>query len=390
MKATINIRKAVHRFYPPKEKRKAAWLPPGKPKKTQPAPEAPPPKTLRSPPKKVYPSPPLTDFPERIIIITDKNYAQVCSKLAEALSIEGIDAGFIDAKHETMDSPIVKKLFQGDHSRMLAIYYDPVDGRRNVFTQKINSPNDMPWALYRGSSYYRVDNLVMEDRITKPDAPENRLEWLRLMNEYYDSLTPLIMCGTECLLSINPRSVWLGQPQRFDRPFNIKKKPDTAGHITTPSLSRDIKKGTGRIRKAFDKIDFIPTQIIGYPRVSHDECEEFLDKLGFFIIAMMKYDGGLGYTGLEALDHSCLVISKNSKNAKLIQSPIIDAKTPGQLIKKLKYYVDNPDEYHHTRKQQFMWARTNFSYHGIASRLKRIINAAIDNNWKPPLKFRKL
>lgn len=398
IKATINIRKAVHRFYPPKEKKKASWQTPQNSK--QPTAKAPSRSVAAH--KKIYPSPPLTDFPERVIIITDKNYAQVCSKLAEALSSNGIEAGFIDATRNTMNSPIVKKLFEGNHSRMLAIYYDPVDMRKNVFTQKINSPKDMPWGLYHGSSYYRVDNMILEHNLairrknkkkaikSKPYHKPNRLNWLKTMNRYYDSLTPLVMCGTECLLSINPRSVWLGQPQRFDKPFDTKKKPNMVGHITTPSINRHVKKGTGHIQQAFDKVRFIPTQIVGYPKVPHHICKELLTKAGFFVMTMTEYDSGLGYAGLEALSHSCLLMSKNSKNAKLIQSPVINVRTPRHIINKLKYYVDNPDEYQHTRKQQFIWAKTNFSYPGIADRFRRIINATIDSNWKPPLKFRKM
>jgi hypothetical protein len=199
------------------------------------------------------------------------------------------------------------------------------------------------------------------------------------------------MVGTEDLLSINPRSMFLGQPQIF--PSFIKKKPlKMIGHITTPSPLRNIKKGTHLIRQGFNKIDFLETKIIGYPRVKHDVCIDLLTKAGIGVATMTDWDYGMGYVGLESLAYSCLTMSKNSVHAKAIKSPIIDVRKPNDIINKAKYYHDNPSEYEHVRHQQYLWAEQNFSHRAISRRFRDIIQFIIDNNWKATAtnKFRRL
>jgi hypothetical protein len=356
-------------------------------------------------------SPPLKAFPEKIIIITDKNYSNVCGKLEEALNGKGMNAVYINARKSGMNDPAVIEAFKGDHSGMLVLYYDPGDTKGTIryYTPNINAPPDIPWGLLRGSSYYRVDNLAMEcsrkpvpgnaygktvikkvngriyktaNRKTtyKKTVPYN-IAGIRKMNEFFDSLTPLVLIGTECLLTKNPRSMFLGQAQRFDDDFKEDKPLKKVGHITSSSPINNLKKGTNLIRDAFNKIDFIDTGIIGKPKVEHEECMRFFDEIGISVLSMTRFDSGLGYTGLESLSKSCLCISKNSVNAPMIGSPVVNAGSPKELIERVSYFHDNPEEYERVRRYQHDWGRKNFSYEAVADRFREILKYTIDHRW---------
>lgn len=343
----------------------------------------------------------LTAFPERVILITDKNYANICGKMQNCLTNDGIDVRSINARQMTMNDPYVIECFDGDHSKMLVIYYEPgnMKGETRFFTPNINAPPEIPWGLLRGSSQYRVDNLKMQSgqsnivkknghiykRFTKAGSPPTRrhnIGKLRTMNKFFDSSTPLVLVGTECLLTKNPRSMFLGQPQDFSMEYIKDKSLLKVGHITTSSPHRDIKKGTNNIAKAFKQMDFIDTAIIGNPKIAHSDCMAFLDNIGISVSTMTDFDSGTGYTTLEALSRSCLCMSKNSENAYMINSPIIDVRNEQDIIDRVKMFMDDPAGYEKTRRKQYEWGRDNFSYKAIANRFERIIQYLIKNGWR--------
>jgi len=352
---------------------------------------------------KTFKSPRLKEFPDRVIFITDKNYADIGNKMTNCLKEGGINARFINAPHWTMDDPYIQECFNLDHSKILAIFYDPGNtmGETRYFNKSVGIPTDVPWGLLRGSSYYRIKNLELEaqaigmmrigkKKIWNPNSPKSsKFTKMKRANKYFDSLTPLVMCGTECLLPINPKSVFLGQPQPFTMRFNTKKEPNMIGHITAASTYRSVKKGTGRITSAFNKIDFMETQIIGCPRVPKSKCESLLKNAGMIVITMTTWDSGLGYVGLESLESSCLTMSSLPKSSQLINSPIVHVGKPKDLVEKARFYHDEIDEFHRVRKIQHDWGKKHFSYKAIAARFREIVQNAIDNKWeKVDEKFR--
>jgi len=217
-----------------------------------------------------------------------------------------------------------------------------------------------------------------EEQFSKKGTNLN-LSKIQKMNEYFDSGTPLVMCGTECLLDINPKSVFLGQPQKF-LAYNPDKKPDSIGHIATSNQS-DIHKGTNKIAQAFDKIDFIPAEIIGRKKVPHDQCMSFMDRMGMFVATMTDFNSGIGYTTLEAASRSCLVMSKTPIQSRKIKSKVLHVRNPDILISMTRHFVNNPDIYEKTRREQYDWFVNNFSYNAIANRFRKLVTDAIDEGW---------
>jgi len=381
-----------------------------RPGRTKPKRTPPPPTIIRKgktkSPNKVEESPPLTEFPDRIIIISDKNFAHIGDKLENCFSYLGTDNYFINANTHTMESEYVIDAFDCDHARALVIYYDPgnVKGKTNHFTSTVNAPADIPWCLFRGSSIYRVDNLkyeygnphIAKQRKKRPlyikkVGPKINFGKMREMNAYFDSLTPLIMVGTEDLLAVNQNSVFLGQPQNFNEPFVEDKPCDTIGHISTPWGNANTKKGTNIIKKAFNEIKFMDTAIIGRKRIPHEKCLSFLDGIGISVCTMTTWDYGMGYVGLESISKSCLTMSKRSRFSTEIRSPIINVSTPAEVIKKARFYHRNRDEFDSKRRQQYEWASKHFKPEAVAERFKQILDTTIAHDLKTPaFKFRRV
>ena len=348
-------------------------------------------------------SPPLRRFPERVLIITDKNFASVCTHLVNALKSGGMDARYIDALKMKDTDAYVKDCFNIDHSKILAIFYDPTE---ECFTKNIQLPMGVPWGLYRGSLFYRVDNLLLIERKKRSDAmrgkggmygimpSSNKTKNLKRTNATYDSLTPLVMCGTECLLNINPeKSVFLGQAYNFDKEFNPNKLPDSIGHLTVSQesvTSRNIRKGTDKIALGFKNLS-IKHEILGWPHISNERAKSFMNEMGFFVMTMTTWDSGLGYAGLEAISNSCLVMSKLPETSKLINSPLVHVQDPEDLIEKVNIYSHDVNAFNNVRRMQYDWAKKNFSYEGIAKRFRAIVEDCIKNGWhKADPKFRRL
>jgi len=191
--------------------------------------------------KSIPTSKPLEEFPQRIVLITDKNYASIFNKWQKALQTIGIDTVYIDARRRFINDKFVQDAFKIEPSQLLALYYDPGDRTGNVrmFTRKINTTPDIPWGLIRGSSLYRVSNIKLETAAlqrmnrysnptksyaSKPHIPA--YSRITHMNRTFDNKTPLVLCGTECLLGINPQSMFIGQPQEFRESFDTNKKPN--------------------------------------------------------------------------------------------------------------------------------------------------------------------
>lgn len=357
-----------------------------------------------------YKSPPLTEFPKRVVIITDKNFAGVCSKLQQAFStIPGMDdCRYIHARSHGCEEA-ARNAFSGlDHSRILCLYYDPgdVQGCINKFTDRINSPRDIPWGLIRGSSFYRVTNLQNISTPGRTNVKKNgkfrkivgkqgkgpvkkaltvNHGRMREMNEHFDSLTPLIMCGTEDLLGVNWHNCYLGQPQEF-LAYIPDKTPALVGHVTTPARGNDYKKGTGLIRNVFTRVgqDFpeVETRIIGNPSVTHARCLKFLEQIGISVLTMTSWDYGMGYVGLESLSRSCLCVSRPSKFSHHIRSRVQPASTADELWKTIKFYNNNPEQFEQVRQEQYLWALKHFTPRAIGKRFQYILNTIINDGWR--------
>jgi hypothetical protein len=126
---------------------------------------------------------------------------------------------------------------------------------------------------------------------------------------------------------------------------------------------------------------FMATSIIGTKHVDNTKCLEYLRGLGISVTTMTQWDYGLGYVGLESLATSCLTIAKNSMYAPYSKSEIVNVMNPMELIQVAKYFKDNPDEYQKTRRKQYNWGTTHFTYEAIANRFKHIILDATKNGW---------
>ena len=359
---------------------------------------------------KVDTSPPLAGLPNRIVIVSDKNFAGVCTKYERAFNtIPGVDCVYVSARAPDAEARARQAISGMAHDKILILYYDPgdVQGHTHQFTERVNMPSDISWGLIRGSSFYRVENL---QTITKPGitnvkkhgkyrkivtnknnkGPVKKAltvnhERMHAMNEFFDSKTPVILCGTEDLLGINRHSCYLGQPQEF-LPYIPNKSPSTVVHITTPARGRDYKKGTGIIKNVFhllsDNYPDLGLSIVGHPAIPHDECMNILARTGMSVLTMTSWDYGLGYVGLESLSRSCLCLGRLSKYSSFIRSPVVNTPTQAELIRQIKRYYRSPDLFEQARYKQYMWAFKHFNPEAVGRRLENILDTIINDGWR--------
>lgn len=336
---------------------------------------------------RTFPSPPLEQLPDTVLLLTNRNYSNIFNKLSDALNGNGIRAIF---------NHVPSNMSRDEISRTLALFYEPGSVGFYSFGLNIDIPEGMPWGIVRGSSFYRLDNLMMEkeglyrQQLYRQQGQLYRQQGFRTTfnfsklkktNQYFDGLTPLVLCGTEDLLDINPCSVFLGQPQCFNNDFIENKNPDSIGHVST-SRYRDTRKGTNLISSAFRKINFIPANVRGIKKEPFADIMNFMRNTGMMVSTMTSWDSGIGYTTLESAANSCLVMSRNPKQAHYISSKVVDVRTPDDLVDKARFYYDNPDEFQAKRREQYDWFDSHFSYSAITERLLYIIQDVIDSGWE--------
>ena len=105
---------------------------------------------------------------------------------------------------------------------------------------------------------------------------------------------------------------------------------------------------------------------------------KWLNNTGMIVNTYTSWDSGTGRTTLEACNHSCLGMAKNSEFAEKLNSPIVNLLSPDAIVDKARYYHDNPDEFEALRRTQYDWAKRNFSMNAVAERFRMILQETIN------------
>jgi hypothetical protein len=322
-----------------------------------------------------YRSEKLRKMPNRIVLIDFHNWAGVGEKIEGSLRLR-----FKVIRLEK-DSPedIIREAFSRPASTLI-IFIDPGSGDykpeksfwRFLEINRADRPKRIPWGLFWGSSIYRVVNL---------GHPPHIEEWLKERRDWFNTLTPLRMVGTEDLLHVEPSRKFkqkdvqfVGQPYSFPDECPPKGAPHKVIHI---SADNPAMKGTKKILQAFEKVDIKSEVVCGVP---HNVVMERLEESTIAALTMTDFPYGIGYAGFEAIGCGCLVISKTPG---VLKTPIIHAETVDEMASLISYYSTHDDEFENVRQSQFKWAREMFSYEAFADRIYNTIKEEVEKGWNP-------
>jgi hypothetical protein len=324
-----------------------------------------------------YRSKALKKMPDRLVLIDFHNWAGVGGKMETALKLR-----FEVIRLKTNSPPdIVKQAYEHPESTLVILMdpglpvYQPERPFWRFLARNISGverSTEIPWGLFWGSSLYRVVNL---------GYPLSIEEWLKQRRDWFNTLTPLRMVGTEDLMCVEPSRKYrrgknvqfVGQPY----PFPGECPPKNIQHKVIHISSKDNMKGTEKIQKAFEEINVYNEVVRG---VSNDVVMEKLKGSTILALTMTDFPSGTGYAGIEALSAGCLVISKKPS---FIETPIIHAETPDEMARLVSYYSNNMEEYETVRQAQFKWAKETFSNEAVADRIYDVIDGEIKKGWKP-------
>ncbi len=324
----------------------------------------------------------LEKMPRNIVILDYHDFAGVMTKVAKALSrrfnVTHIKTG---NKKATKQATNCFKQDPKDTLILLSepgtLVYEPKKDFLEYFYRKIGGvkrPKNIPFGIWWSGSVYRVDN-----HVTYNGLPKYKSKWFKRRRDYFNSLTPFKLVGTDCLIPIDRSAYYVGQPMPFpEKPPTKNLSMERIIHVASSPLVTDYYKGTNKIRKSFDSIvKFMRALVI--VNKPHNIVMERLRNSTMYAMTMTDWPSGIGYTGIEAMTNGCLVFSKNSG---YIDTPIVNVENPKHLTKMVWYYHDNRSEREKLAMKQFEWGKANFSNKAFCKKFEASLKDCIEGGWE--------
>ena len=324
----------------------------------------------------------LESMPDNIIILDCHNYAGVMTKVAKALSrrfnVLHIMTGTKRASRLALNG------FSRDPKNTLillsepgTLVYEPNKKYDSWLYPKIGGikrPPEIPFGIWWSGSVYRVSNYV-----ALKNVPSHHAKWFVNRRNYFNSLTPFKLVGTDCLIPIDRSAYYVGQPMVFPKSPPLKDNSmEKIIHVASADSVTDFFKGTDKIKKAFKSIKkFMRANIV--KGVTHDEVMNKMKNSTMYVLTITDWPSGIGYTGIEALTNGCLLFSKNTG---YIDTPIVNVEDSEHLVKSAWYYHDNKKEGRKKAKEQFEWAKKNFSNKAFCKNFEMALKDCIKKGWK--------
>jgi len=328
---------------------------------------------------------PLKRMPENIILIDQHNVAKVGTKLASALKLK-FNVHHLLLRDNVATVSDVKKAFNCNPKKSLIIFIEPGDLAYKPRSKPesflfpkiygIRRPINIPFGLYWCGSIYRISNYSVTAKL-----PFKHSKHLRQRRAIINATTPLKMCATADLVTIDHSVKFLGQPYS-GYPGNLPTKDLSRHkiiHIQTKPKITNYGKGTDRVRKAFKMLEgIVETEIPKYP-IPHDLVIKKMKESTMCVHAMNDWGGAWGYAGIEASATGCLVFAKiNHKPVK----GLIDSGGPQRFVQIVKDLINDPERFKELRQEQWQFCQDHFTNESIAQRFKNILAQKIKGGWK--------